>query len=87
MVGQDVPIFAKSNNAAGAVAMSKDPLQPGMAVLVKLGSIAVHADEYLSPDGCGVDANVIKGLLADIEIVVWLGKMQEKGLLPEKRNG
>ncbi len=60
-------------------------LEPGMALLSKLGSIAVHAEEMLSPQGHEFDAETLKTLLADGEIVAWLKGMNEMALLPKKR--
>ena len=42
-----------------------EPFRPSLALLVKLGSIAVHAAEYISPDGHPFDKNAIQSLLDD----------------------
>ena len=34
-----------------------------IALLVKLGSIVVHTDEFFSPDGHAVDRHTVKTLL------------------------
>jgi len=52
----------------------------------KLGSIAVHVDEYLSDHGHPHDRAAIESLLADPEISEWISGMNEIGLLPLKRN-
>ena len=62
--------------------MSK-PEKPGLTLLVKLGSIIVHADELLSPDGRNLDKRIIQGLLADPEVKEWIASMGP--LLPVKR--
>jgi len=63
-----------------------DPLNPPLALLVKLGSIAVHVDEMLSPQGHGYDKIVIQGVLQDPEVIEWIAEMTHKGLLPVKRS-
>lgn len=63
-----------------------DPLSPAPTVLIKLGSLAVHIDEYLSPDGHDLDKSAIDGILADPEIKVWLEAMDGRAFLPAKRS-
>jgi hypothetical protein len=63
----------------------KDPLTPPVTVLIKLGSIAVHTDEYTGPDGHPYDLTVIKGLLDDPEIKEWIELMDKMAFLPKKR--
>lgn len=55
------------------------------SVFVKLGSIAVHADELLSPGGHAFDNAVLQQLLADPEVRAWVEAQTKKGLLPVKR--
>ena len=55
-------------------------------IAVKLGSIAVHAEEYLSQDGRPEDVVAIHSLLQDPEIKKWLASMDDAALLPKKRN-
>jgi hypothetical protein len=50
---------------------------------VKLGSIAVHAEEYFSPDGRELDKQIVLGLLKDPEVSNWIFNMG--ALLPLKR--
>lgn len=52
---------------------------------VKLASIVVHIEEYFSPNGHPFDKVAIESLLNDAEIKQFIGQMQMKGLLPEKR--
>ena len=54
-------------------------------LLVKLGSIVVHTEEYLSPNGHELDQVAITSLLADPEVVNWLKAMRRLSLLPLKR--
>jgi hypothetical protein len=52
---------------------------------VKLGSIAVHADEILSPTGHPFDKEALLQLLADPEVKEWCAAMDADGFLPKKR--
>ena len=63
--------------------MNNDPLKPSIQILVKLGAIAVHVDEFLSPQGHPVDLEVIRSLLQDQELQEWIKDMGV--LLPLKR--
>ena len=58
---------------------------PSLTLLVKIGSIAVHAEEMIGPNGHAFDREVLLALLADEEVSEWLGLMDKKGLLPVKR--
>jgi vacuolar-type H+-ATPase subunit C/Vma6 len=61
-------------------------LDPPVSLLCKLASIAVHADEYLSPHGHTLDADALKTLLADPEVTGWLEQMTAAALAPKKRH-
>jgi hypothetical protein len=61
-------------------------LNPPAALLYKLASIAVHADEYLSPDSHDFDRQVLAGLLADPEVKAWVAGMSASALAPRKRS-
>lgn len=65
--------------------MNNDPLTPPVTLLCKLGSIAVHVEEFLSPQGHPVDKQAIDDLLADKEVQDWLNDMGKQALLPVKR--
>lgn len=62
-----------------------DPMQPSIAVLAKLGSIAIHADEYLSSDGWPIDRMSLMQALNDPDVQAWLAAMQARALVPVKR--
>lgn len=62
-----------------------NPLNPNAALLVKLGSIAVHTKEMLSPTGHGFDRISTQQLLDDPEIVEWVEAMDKMALLPKMR--
>src|SRR3982074_3203974 len=61
------------------------PLNPSLALLCKLGSIAVHAGEMLSPDGHNPGRVALQQLLTDDEVKRWLAQMDEMAMLPKKR--
>lgn len=61
------------------------PLQAPTSVMVKLGSIAVHAEEALSARGHEFDWITLEQLLADAEVQKWLKSMQQLALVPLKR--
>jgi len=62
-----------------------DLLKPNLALLCRIASIAVHADELTSPDGHDFDRDAIRSLLADPEVADWLKKMGKAALIPVKR--
>lgn len=63
----------------------RQTLTPTPALLAKLGSIAVHADEFMSADGHAFDRTALLSLLADPEVVDWLKAMETLALVPRKR--
>lgn len=65
--------------------MSADALKPDPKILVKLGSIVVHIEEFLSSKGHPYDLEAVKGLLADEELQAWLKEMDRMAFLPVKR--
>jgi hypothetical protein len=73
---------AQSEASERTVAL-KNALHPSTQLLCKLGSALVHADEYLSTDGRGVDLQEFKQRIADEEVQQWLIAMGP--LLPLKR--
>lgn len=64
-----------------------DTYAPPIALLVKLGSLAVHIDEMLSVHGHSFDREAIKALLADRDLLAWLASMDGAGFLPIRRDG
>lgn len=63
-----------------------DMLKPSAALLCKLGSIAVHAEELLSPDGHQFDREALATLFADVEVRAWIAQMDTAAMVPKKRN-
>jgi hypothetical protein len=72
-------------NSQNQSATQPDPLHPPLSLLIKLGSIAVHADEYLSPQGHPFDKVAIDNLLKDYEVQRWIQQMNKLAMLPVKR--
>ena len=64
---------------------SHPTMNPSPALLSKLASIAVHAEEFLSPNGHQFDKDAIVALLADAEVKGWLEQMSAAALAPRKR--
>ena len=62
-----------------------DPLKPPVALLVKIGSIVVHADEFLSPNGHELDKIALQQLFADPDVREWVKAMTKMAMLPVKR--
>ena len=65
--------------------MTDDPFKPSVAVLCKLGSIVVHADEMIGPGGHDFDVIALRSLLNDAEVKQWLVGMNALAMLPRKR--
>ena len=61
-------------------------LQPTLALLVKLGSIARHVQEAAGPGGHPFDVNAATTLLADPEVSEWMRAADAGGLLPALRH-
>lgn len=61
-------------------------LKPTESLLAKLGSIAVHAEEFIEPDRHLFDKIALEGLLQDPEIREWLNDMALLAMIPHKRN-
>jgi hypothetical protein len=62
-----------------------DALKPSASVLVKVASLAIHIEEFFSPNGHEFDKAAIDTLLGDAEVQEWLGRMGNMGFLPVKR--
>ena len=61
-----------------------DPLKPSPALLCKLGSILVHAEELISPTGHPFDAEAMRTTW-DFDVCEWMKQMDKMGMLPVKR--
>lgn len=51
----------------------------------KLGSIAVHVEEMLSPKGHHFDRAALQTLLEDVEVQGWISEMDAMAFIPKKR--
>lgn len=65
--------------------MNNDPLAPLPMLLCKLGSIVVHVEQFLSPQGHPVDKAALEDLLRDPEVQAWLDDMGRQALVQVKR--
>lgn len=55
--------------------LEESGLTPKLSLLVKLGSIAVHAEEMISPTGHHFDRAALQTLLDDAEVKQWIKDM------------
>lgn len=62
-----------------------DALHPPTATLIKLGSIARHAEEAISDDGHPFDMVAVRSLLLDPDVRDWMVAADKLALLPVKR--
>lgn len=60
-------------------------LNPGPALLCKLASIVVHADESMSADGHEFDRVALQNVINDPEVIEWIAGMTAIGMAPVKR--
>lgn len=67
------------------VAPKPEPLKPSATLLIKLGSIIIHLDEFTSAKGHPLDKHTADQLLADVEVSEWLKSMTNLAFLPVKR--
>lgn len=58
---------------------------PTISLLVKLGSIARHAEEAIGPNGHPADWEAINSVLGDPEVSEWMAQLDSLSLLPVKR--
>lgn len=66
--------------------MAANPLLPQTALLAKIASLVVHADELLSPNGHQFDRDAFTSLIQDQEVREWIDAMTELALAPKKRS-
>jgi hypothetical protein len=70
--------------------MAKKPtnplLNPAPAVLIKVASAAVHAQEFLEPDGHAFDKSAFDDCMNDPAVREWLAAMTKAAYLPVKRS-
>lgn len=61
-------------------------LSPPASLLVKLGSIIVHFEEYNEPGAHPYDLQTAQQLLSDPEVRTWLTEMGARAMIPLKRS-
>jgi hypothetical protein len=89
-VDETSKVSASSKSLGGTVAYSLDNWKRDagqiipLSLAMKLGSIAVHAEEFLSPDGHEFDKAALDTLLQDPEVKDWIKVMGP--MLPRKRS-
>jgi hypothetical protein len=52
-----------------------EPTKPSLQLLMKLGSIVVHTDEFFNPDGHDIDRVTILNMIDDPEVQEWIKDM------------
>lgn len=62
-----------------------DPLKPNATLLVKLGSLIVHFEEWQSAKGHQFDRIAIETLQNDPDVQSWFAAMHKMAMLPVKR--
>jgi len=62
-----------------------DPLKPSLTLLMKLGSLIVHYEEFISAGRHEFDLVAINTLCEDSEVQSWIKAMDKMALLPKKR--
>lgn len=64
----------------------EDVLKPSPQLLIKLGSLITHYQEFNSPDGHSLDKAAIDSIESESEFKEWIKGMDEMAFLPKKRN-
>lgn len=62
-----------------------NPMQPSPALLAKIGSALVHAEELLSPNGHHFDRDAFETLMGLPEVREWIEAMEALAMVPKKR--
>jgi hypothetical protein len=63
-----------------------DPLKPSIQILIALGSLVVHYEEWTSPNGHAMDKNTIDSIRNQPDVKEWFEQMRKLTFLPLKRN-
>jgi hypothetical protein len=63
--------------------LADDPMKPSLELLAKLGSIAVHVEEFFSVGGNPIDMQTAWQVAKSPEVQAWLKAMGP--LVPKKR--
>jgi hypothetical protein len=59
--------------------------RPSLSLVVKLGSLVVHAQEFMEPGGHPFDKTTFETEIQDPEVKAWIDKATKMGFLPQKR--
>ena len=62
-----------------------NPLKPSPALLCKLGSVLVHANELISSNGHAFDRHALEQLTLDPDVKEWLAQMDALAMIPRRR--
>ncbi len=62
-----------------------DVLKPSVQLLIKLGSIIAHYEEWTSKTGHEFDKITIDSIMNEEDVIEWFKGMRELSLLPLKR--
>ena len=62
-----------------------DELKPTPQLLIKLGSLITHYQEWTSDKGHKVDKSAIDSIESDVEFQQWIKQMNDNAFLPVKR--
>ncbi len=62
-----------------------DVLKPTPQLLIKLGSLIVHYEEFVSPNGSVIDKQTIDAMMKQDDVKEWFTEMRKLALLPLKR--
>jgi hypothetical protein len=66
--------------------MNPNPMEPSPAMLVKLGSLIVHYEEFTAPNsGHEFDKLAIDAIRQQPDVREWFTQMDNMGMLPKKR--
>lgn len=65
--------------------MKNDELKPSPQLLIKLGSLIVHYQEWTSSDGHALDKAAIDSIENSDDFKEWIKQMDDNAFLPKKR--
>lgn len=65
--------------------IESDIFKPDIKLLIKLGSIITHYEEWTSKSGHELDKTTIDSLMQEPDIKQWFEEMRKMALLPLKR--
>lgn len=66
--------------------MKADELKPSPQLLIKLGSLITHYQEWTSQHGHKLDKSAIDSIEGSEDFKEWMKQMDDNAFLPKKRN-